>query len=104
MKSVLIKFLFLMLLKIKMDNSNLIPKHILENLQQTDSDFIKIIENYYLQIKNVNKINQQLKSEVNKLNEIKYLLQKNCNHVWEMDDPQYQTPTSWTCKICDGYK
>ena len=87
-----------------MNNNDIIPKYIFDNLSQKDTKFLEIITNYYLQLKNVSNLQSELNLEVDKLNNLKYLFQKNCNHVWEMDDAQYQTPTSWTCKICGEYK
>ena len=87
-----------------MNNNDLIPKYILDNLSQKDTRFLEIISNYYLQLKNVSNLQSKLNLEIDKLNNLKYLFQKNCIHNWEMDDYQYQSPTTWTCKICGEYK
>lgn len=74
------------------------------NLIQKNNKDLTIINNYYLQLKNVNNLKHELNLEINKLNDLKYLFQQNCTHNWDMDDCQYQTPTSWTCTICGEYK
>jgi hypothetical protein len=50
----------------------------------------------------------QLEHEKRRLESVlekhKKRLMKICDHTWEMEPPQYQTPTSWYCPKCKNYK
>lgn len=54
--------------------------------------------------RNINQmaLEQRLIKDQIKSNRQKLMLY--CPHTWEMNTPQYQTPTSYTCNKCGNYK
>ena len=75
-----------------------------KDLSNQSEEFNKIFNLYIKSSQNLSSLKCEFiqKEKDHKLLENK--LQNLCNHQWEMDPPQYQTSTSWTCLICGAYK
>lgn len=86
------------------DDKKLIPKYHYDSIKNQSEEFINLTIEYYKQIKNIETSKKRLREEKNVLEDLDFKIQKICEHEWEMDTPQYQTPTSYTCKLCGAYK
>ena len=83
---------------------NNIPDYIYNKIKEKDTNFVVTVNNYYNYLNIVNDLEKKLILKKKILNNLKDNFQNQCKHNWDMDDPQYQTPTSWTCSICGAYK
>ena len=89
----------------KLNNEkNIIPKYHYDIIKDQSKEFIDLTIEYYNQKKNIEASKKRLRDEKGILNQLDSKIQKICKHDWEMDTPQYQTPTSYTCKLCGAYK
>jgi hypothetical protein len=73
-------------------------------LVEQSKEFISTRNTYYEMSKEIAKFKIILDQKNKELNLCEHKLHSLCNHKWIMDDPQYQTPTSWTCSDCGYYK
>lgn len=85
------------------NDKNIIPKCHYDIIKNQSKEFINLKTEYYKQLNNIKTSKKRVRDEENVLNYLDEKIQKICNHDWEMDTPQYQTPTSYTCKLCGAY-
>jgi len=73
-------------------------------LDNQTPEFIEIFHLQSKKRKELYELNDLVEQHKIQLKDLNHKLYQLCNHKWVMDDAQYQTPTSWTCYICGGYK
>lgn len=81
-----------------------IPDHIKIIIANEPDEFISLTNNYYEKLNQLNSLKKELRKYEYNVEVLHNKMQETCRHEWEMDTPQYQTPTSYTCKICGAYK
>ncbi len=74
------------------------------SLVDQSKEFTSTFHTYYEMSKEIAKLKYFLDQKNKELKIYEHKLHKLCNHNWVMDDPQYQTPTSWSCSVCGCYK
>ena len=75
-----------------------------KDLSNQSEKFIETYNNYNELMEEIYELSSILNNKNRKIKELTNQMYNLCNHDWKMDDPQYQTPTSWTCLICGNYK
>ena len=86
------------------DPKNVIPMYQYDIIKNESEEFINLKIEYYKQINTIETSKKRLRDDKEVLDELDFKIQKICKHDWEMDTPQYQTPTSYTCKLCGAYR
>ena len=75
-----------------------------KDLSNQSEKFIETYDNYNMLMEEIYQLTSILNKKNSKIKNVQNQMYNLCNHNWVMDDPQYQTPTSWTCSICGNYK